>query len=248
MRVILVNGWAAEDEALQSLAASLTECSPWAWHVEVFSLGTLRARGDALANPRGISSYANGLLAELKREPALLIGWSTGGIVALETALCAPALVLGFVGLNTTGRFCATATSLVGTPLPALKLMQRLLPRDPQKVLAGFFEQCAGGKGTAEARAQFVDAAMEKGLDELLYGLKYLEETDLMDLLGELSLPSLVLHSDFDLVIPAASGKELAKRLLASFYVFSHQPHALPVVNSDAVAKVICRFWERHER
>ncbi len=107
--VLLISGWAHGAEAMHPLAEAMAESH----RVTFLSLagpgrqreGTRdkvedrRDRGEVAAS---ISSYARPIALHLDKagEPVCIVGWSTGGIAAIEAAASYPEKVCGLVLLE----------------------------------------------------------------------------------------------------------------------------------------------------
>ncbi len=62
---------------------------------------------------------------------------------------------------------------------------------------------------------------------------------DVRDDLAGLSIPSIVLHGEYDSLFPVSVGRELAHRLDAEFRVVPDAGHALPLTHPDAVLSAV---------
>ena len=85
LAVLLISGWAHGAEAMYPLADVMRDSHP----VSSFSLAELLMQGKGEDSQNGaISAYARAISRHLDEsgEPACIVGWSTGGIVAIEAA------------------------------------------------------------------------------------------------------------------------------------------------------------------
>ena len=81
--VLLISGWAHGEEAFRPVAEAMAGCGPIV-SLSLASLGPLMMWRKAFPLMRGTVSSR----LDLWGEPACVVGWSTGGVVALET--CGP--------------------------------------------------------------------------------------------------------------------------------------------------------------
>ena len=235
------------------LAAELAEAAP----VEVVSLpellrecaGNGEGKITALSDDCGISSYALGLAGRIRAagSPVCLVGWSTGGMVAIETAARFPELLAGIVLMSTTARFCSTDGYSMGVAKAELRAMRLGLRKDPPAVLGDFFRRSALPAEIAERNlASKIESAQTSGIDDLLKGLDYLRTTDLREALRSLALPALVIHGKEDRIIPWTAGDYLARNLDHARAVFLPKAgHALPERYTHDAAAHILQFLEK---
>jgi len=160
-----------------------------------------------------ISAYAGTIVRhlEMSGEPTCIIGWSTGGIAAIEAAAGCPHRIAGLVLLSTTARFCS-AISTNGDPAGqydsgvepgALRAMIRKLRRDPEKVIADFLLQAVFPMSIpADELARRTQNALGPGKDSLVEGLEYLARADLRGVLRSIAAPCLVIHGRQDRIVP----------------------------------------------
>ena len=145
--VLLISGWAHGAEAMSPLTeavrdsyriVSLSLASPGIRSGEMQGAEADAAGPQDAATP--ISAYAKAVVRHLEEidEPSCIIGWSTGGIAAIEAAARCPRKVAGLVLLGTTARFCAETPAIApGTKdygkrranIPAQRTPAQTIPR-----------------------------------------------------------------------------------------------------------------------
>lgn len=183
--------------------------------------------------PRDASRYAVGLHNLLVPFGGRVgvIGWSMGGIVALETARDYPGLLQRLVIISGTARFSAGNDELPGVSASVLRAMAMGLRRTPDNVLAAYYAKVHapqnGSVAEVAARAQDI-SLLDR--DELLQGLDYLQQMDLRVGLNQLRLPVLVVHGREDRIVPWQAGEWLSRALAASHWrCHDGLGHALPI-------------------
>ena len=151
--ILLISGWAHGAESMSPVVEALRDSHP----VTSVSLAELAAQGNgedvsgAEAAAAPISAYAGAVIRRLESfdEPSCVVGWSTGGMVAIEAAAHRPQKVAGLVLLSATARFCAEVPAKdgfsgqyrAGIEPGALRAMIRKLKRSPEEVIADFLLQ-----------------------------------------------------------------------------------------------------------
>lgn len=169
------------------------------------------------------------------RSPVLLLGWSLGGLLALEAAAAQPDAVQGLILINSTARFTVSHDWPHGLPAGELRALGRALRHDVATALHGFFTLCAYHHPLLPT-APLPLPALHKGL-------RHLAETDLRPLLARVSGPVLVLHAREDAVIPIGAGQALAAGLpRARLVVCEGIGHDLPVRAPGRVAAPVREF------
>ena len=242
--VILLSGWGVSADPMRTLAEEIGLDGACA-----LSLRELRERG--ADDPSDTASpYAAGLRRELERGdgPAHVVGWSTGGIVALEASALCPDRFQTLTLLGATPKFCADDDFPHGTPLAALRAMMVGLRRDPESVLTTFAARMAEPLVVKEVETRpFVMSALAQGTDELAKGLKYLRDSDFREHVHALQAPCLVLHGREDRIVPFAAAEWLHNHAPDSQLVeFPEGGHALAAQSTVTVASRIRIFLEAH--
>jgi pimeloyl-[acyl-carrier protein] methyl ester esterase len=182
------------------------------------------------------------------QSPDFVVGWSLGGLLALEEAIARPGEAAGLVLISSTARFTASGDGWPGTPGASLRALRRSLRKDPEDALRRFFGDCAAPHPLSPAEAEArIGAALAMGLDVLDAGLERLRSTDLRARLGEVRAPTFVIHGGEDRVIPPAAAERVAAAIPgAELAIIEGIGHDLPLRRSDLVAARIRSFLENH--
>jgi len=102
-----------------------------------------------------------------------------------------------------------------------------------------------------EAQPEVIDFHVQRAHDmrpeALIEGLRVLiERPSVNDHLGEIKLPTLVIHGELDASIPVAVGEEMAKAIPgAEFVKIPGAGHTTPMEAPDAVNEALARFYQR---
>ena len=162
---------------------------------------------------------------------AVVLGWSLGGMVALELARRQPSLVRALVLVATTPRFVAGDDWEPGMQGAVLEGFARGLAQDYRGTVRNFLTlQTLGDEHAAQSLRhlrQWLGAHGEPDARALATGLDILRSADLRDALARIALPSLVIAGEHDRLTPPAAGRELASRLPAArFELVARAGHA----------------------
>ncbi len=206
-KMIFISGWAHSGSAMAKLAAALGRA-------DALTL----ALSDLDSGAGSCPDYAAGLasrLAGVGGGPVWLVGWSTGGIVALEASLRWPAAVSGLVLISATPRFLSAPDFSGGVPAAELRAMMVGIRQDCEGTIAEFVRRAAYPEILAEAQiGAAVAAACEQGTAGLRRGLEYLRQVDCRELLTKSwPCPCLVLHGAQDRIVPVAAAEWLRAHL-----------------------------------
>jgi pimeloyl-[acyl-carrier protein] methyl ester esterase len=232
--VLLISGWAHGTQAMHPLAEAMAE-SHWVTSLSLADpgvpginvrgkrRGAIQGKGD---DQRGtgdraasISPYARAIALHLDKsaEPACIVGWSTGGIAAIEAAANYPEKVCGLVLLSATARFCSDTGYSAGVAPAVLRAMIRGLKRNPEAVIADFLLQALYPlRIPADELARRTVNALKQGTNSLIDGLEYLGRVDLRDALPAITTPCLIIHGRQDRIVPREAAQFLVSKLPVS--------------------------------
>ena len=157
--VLLISGWAHGTQAMHPLAEAMAEshrvttlslAGPGVSATNVRDRRRGGTKGKTDGHQRGtgegaasMSPYASAIALQLNKSagPSCIVGWSTGGIAAIEAAANYPEKVCGLVLLSATARFCSDTGYSAGVAPAVLRAMIRGLKRSPEAVIADFLQQ-----------------------------------------------------------------------------------------------------------
>jgi len=205
-----ISGWAHDAESMEPLAESF------------------RPEFDVT-----VLSGADVLRAKHLPEAEAVVGWSMGGLVAIEhlRASCKK-LVL----LSSTARFCATESYPCGVAEKNLQRMILQLKRNPNAVLASFYKNVHHPRPAPRTEPDCEE-------NELADGLEYLLRTDLREKVSSIKIPILLIHGKKDLIIPPSASEWLHGHLPdTQLALLENAGHAL---DSAVTAPLINRFLTR---
>lgn len=228
-RLIFISGWATDESCWRSVTRWISG-SLSCGHVKWWECSNGPAKENALFR-----------VLEGEEGGAIIVGWSLGALIALESALLRPERVKGLVLVSGTARMTSEG-NYPGVDTRVLRAMRAKFSRTPRPTLEEFGTQCIGNSIESSTEAdkfvkKFVNTAERLNPEHLAAGLRYLQETDLRTLLPQIKAPVHILHGDCDRVIPVECARYLEKALPNSrLDEVKGGPHALPFTAADRVA------------
>ena len=204
-----------------------------------------RARTARWRGPYSLDDLASDCLALLDAlgiERCVLGGMSMGGFMALRLALRHPERLNAMILID----------SMASAPLsPNEGFFQSLKHSGPlSEAVAQRNADILFGVTTRSQRPELVEAWKTRWRD--LTGpsvywetASWLQREDLSSRLGEISVPTLVIHGEEDIIIPIAAGEEMADGVQnGSFVRVANAGHTANLEDPDAVNAAISDFVE----
>jgi len=226
------------------------------WHEQrayfssMYAVNTPCLPGHGSAPGAPAADWVDRLAAGLPENPAIIVGWSLGGILAIRMALTYPGHVAALVLVATTPCFCCRPDWPFGCADDIFHMFEAGVRESPARTVRHFFNLMLHGDGLSRARVRAIaDAAMEQkhpaGTDGLQEGLALLASEDLRDQLAKLSLPCLVVHGTTDTVVPVAAGTYLADHIAGATFIryagAGHAPFLTRTETFNRKLEVWCR-------
>ncbi|HEX9207895.1 MAG TPA: pimeloyl-ACP methyl ester esterase BioH [Steroidobacteraceae bacterium] len=178
---------------------------------------------------------------------AAVLGWSLGGMVALEIARSRPGDLAALVLVATTPCFLAREDWAGGMDPGVLQGFAAGLAGDYRRTIANFLALQTWGDERASAALRSLRANLsshgEPDARALQAGLEILRAADLREALPTIATPTLVIAGEHDRITPAAAGRELAARLPAARFVeIAKAGHAPFLSHGDEVLRRVQEF------
>ncbi len=187
---------------------------------------------------------AANLIRALDAGPAVLVGNSLGGTVAMATAFAEPGLVRGLVT-------CATSAGPTGPPTPS-ESMQHMMrgAQLPVAQAAAAMMHILFATDFIDEHPDMLDEAVEKRsqgapMIATLGPLQSALTFDPTERLKSLDVPMLVLHGADDLLVLPEHAQLLAESAGAEAILTPNAGHALVVEQSEAVVDALTTFLSR---
>jgi len=186
-------------------------------------------------------------VSTLVPDGAAVLGWSLGGMVALEIARSRPGDLAALVLVATTPCFLVRDGWAGGMKPDVLENFATGLADDYRRTIANFLALQAWGDERASTALRSLRASLLSHGDPvpraLQAGLTMLRETDLRDALPAIATPTLVIAGEHDRITPAVAGRELAARLPAARFVeVARAGHAPFLSHGDEVLRLVEQF------
>lgn len=242
--LVLLHGWAMHGGVFAPLIDALT--ADWTLHI-------VDLPGHGLS-PRGAGRFTLEACARelvLRTPPALWLGWSLGGSLALHAAIDFPGQVRGLVLLASTPSFVRRADWLHGVEAAVFRRFADDLERDWQTTLERFLALEVHGSERAREELRWLRSAVgARGAPEteaLQAGLDILDRCDLRRELTMLDLPTLWLGGSRDRLVPAAALHAAAQlQPGARAEIIAGGGHAPFLGQRDAVLAALGRYVREH--
>ncbi len=227
VRILALGGWATTDDCWKTVQAAWKkrpEAADTVWQSVSWS--------DLLDQPEDLFSQAPDATEKL-----LVVGWSLGGLLALQAVASRSERVAGMVLISSTARMTADG-DYPGADPRAIRAMRLRVMKKPDRVLHDF----AAAALAPETVESFPEIFLQWGhtftSERLRDGLTYLAETDLRDTLEKIEVPVRIVHGTEDRIIPHTSADYLAGRLLHSeLRSVCGAGHLLPVTAAETIAE-----------
>ncbi|MCA9259131.1 MAG: alpha/beta fold hydrolase [Planctomycetales bacterium] len=239
-RIVIVAGWGQTRSTLDLLGRHLKSSdAASSLQIETTSVYELAATCDAATSQREEASdaapslYARTLYDEfLRHGPAIVCGWSMGGMVALEAAHAFPEAVSKLVLIASCASFCrrddAVGVYPWGTPPQSLDEMSQGVAASPERTMALFLRNVYRKSLAAADLDRKVAETVRLRRPLLQHGLQYLLHRDLRGIVPLIRQPTLLLHGKLDRVIPPAAAAYLQERMpQATLQWFEQGTHGL---------------------
>lgn len=245
--LVLVHGWGMSAGVWDELPAALTA------RFEPLALN-LPGHGGAPFAPEqwSLDHWARACLdqaAARGAEQAVWVGWSLGGLVALQAARLAPKRVRALVPVAATPRFTRAADWQVAMPEATLAAFHDGLRADPAGVLERFLALQVRGQADARGLLRRLKAvlAARPAPDPaaLAQGLQLLAEEDLRGPLPDLRPPTLWLFGERDTLVPAAVAERVGLLMPeARVRMIAGAAHAPWLSHGEACAAALNAFLD----
>lgn len=175
--------------------------------------------------------------------PAIVVGESFGGAIALSLALARPELVFALVVLNSFPRFLPQARLRLA--IAAL----RLIPWQTMPLVRRLTAFRLHSRFTHRAEIhRFLELTRDTSRDGYLARLQILREYDVCDRLGELRMPVLFLASERDHLVPSVQqGRFMAQRVReATLRILPGHGHICLIAPNVDLGQIL-HEWHRTE-
>jgi pimeloyl-[acyl-carrier protein] methyl ester esterase len=238
--LVMIHGWGLHGGIWETLLPRLAP------HFRVTVVDLPGHGYSAWQGQAGLPAFAEAVLASVPQRAAWL-GWSLGGLVALQAALMRPERVGSLLLLASTPSF-VRRDGWPSAMLPSLlDAFASDLEADFERTLGRFLAlQVYGSRHAGEVLRQLHEGMLRRGQPAaaaLRAGLGILHDTDLRAACAAITCPALVLAGERDTLVPAAAATAAATLLpQGRLEVIAGAGHAPFLAVPGEIAAVIREF------
>ncbi len=227
--IVLIHGWASSHRIWESVMGRLAAAGYRTWAPDLPGFGDSQGPSNG---PYTIARFAHLVAAFIQAvgitSPAV-VGHSMGGAIALRLALEQPELVDRLVLINPviSGRLRFSLELFLNRPVGqwVLTLSRRLWTLATLGVRAMYLHPWHGSRSAIRRDVEDLTRATPDAALESLYAVAH---TDLSPHLSRVRVPTLILASPFDRIIPPAeaalAARQIPKARLVPLTATGHQP------------------------
>ncbi|GMR20840.1 MAG: pimeloyl-ACP methyl ester esterase BioH [Gammaproteobacteria bacterium] len=225
--LLLLHGWGLHGGIWSPVLAELVKH----YRVTVVDLpGHGRSHHESFGKDATLTDIAK-TVKEVIQGPAVWLGWSMGGMVALAAARQWPDEVRGLILVATTPRFVVTEDWPSAVAADVLQQFGEQLASDYRRALLRFISLQLGAGPRQRLLLKLLRAELFRfpapSAGALESGLELLRQSDLRRQIGAIAQPACVIHGERDRLVPVQAGRYLAQQLAdATSLVIAEAGHA----------------------
>lgn len=244
--VVLIHGWGLHGDIFSSLVEQLAGD----YRVTTVDLPG-HGRSPAPDHQLDLDKTAD-MLAKLIGKPAVWLGWSLGGLIAMTIASRYAEAVNALVLVSATPRFTKSEDWPYAMAPETLEGFAADLAEDYQATLDRFLSlQIGKEKNSRELIRRLRQQVLKHGEPDpvaLAAGLDILRDTDLRLQLAAIKQPALVINGGRDRLTPPAAGEYLANNLANGQYtLFEEAGHAVFLSHEQAFSVRLKEFLHEQQ-
>lgn len=148
--------------------------------------------------------------------PLTIVGWSLGGMLALQLAASQPEKIKKLVLVSSTPRFTSCHTYSAGLSPALVKRLAKKIYQDKWQTQLDFYRLMFASSEyhfMEQFNAALAPLMADIPADTLASGLNYLLHTDLRDILAQIMIPCDIIHGTEDEICPLSAARYLASHL-----------------------------------
>lgn len=234
--LVMLHGWAMHGGVLAPLAEALADrCTMY--------VVDLPGHGYSRESQLPLEPSACAVAIAQTTPPAIWLGWSLGGLVALTGALEKPQHVRGLAMLCATPKFARDEDWPWGSDATLVRQLALDLETDYHATIERFLALEAMGspdpRGELRHLRELAFARGEPDLRVLQEGIRILETRDLRARLPELSQPSVWIAGRRDRLVPPQAMEWSAQQVHGRFVQIEHAGHAPFFTYAGEVAQAL---------
>ena len=206
--LVMLHGWGMQSGVWREFARKLAD------HRQLICLDLPGHGGSDNLSPYTLRRVAEALLNAIPAQTFSLLGWSLGGIIALQMAELCPQRLQALILVAANPKFVQTG-DWPGVQQDVLNQFSAALARDVQSTLQRFLVlQTQGSLQRKQVLAQLksvMAANRQPQVEALRGGLDILKQTDLRSALSRLSCPTTYIYGAEDQLIPVSCAAAVQK-------------------------------------
>ncbi|AJQ28412.1 alpha/beta fold hydrolase [Pelosinus fermentans] len=179
-------------------------------------------------------------ICKQEEEKITLVGWSLGGMLALQLAAEYTAKIARLILLSTTPRFTLCQSYEGGLPGSVVKNLSRKLARNSWETQMEFYHLMFSPM-EKEWHQKFITYIAPHfsniNVSSLQAGLTYLMEQDLRQELAKVNLPCLIIHGMEDKICPPSAAQYLLQHLPQGELRLLHGTGHVPFITQEKYVK-----------
>lgn len=239
-RILFIHGWAMNCAVWDDVILRMQQLYP---EIQFLSVDLPGYGKSAMpAQPYTLETLANSL-AHLLVKDTVVIGWSLGGLVALELTARYPSHISQLVLVAATPRFVAAKDWRHGVEPDLFKMFARNLVMDPAGTIKKFMAIQALGSPNAKQDSRRIQQRVEKqgaaDHEALQAGLNLLLNEDKRQTLYELSVPVTLIAGKNDTLVKKQALFEVAKSAHVKLFILPQAGHAPFISHPDDFIRIL---------
>jgi len=209
----------------------------------------LNLPGHGGADDAPVDDWIETIVQQLPEEPCLLVGWSLGGMLALELMRQFPQRITALALVSATPCFRRKAGWQPGCDDLAFAEFEAAVTSGSARLLNRFFALMLHADGLSRSdyhglAKRAVDREHPTSPAGLSDGLQLLAGLDSRGSTADLPVPTLILHGEQDAIVSVESGRWLAESIAESrIKLFPDCGHAPFLTQPDTFNTTLINWW-----
>jgi len=214
------------------------------------SVRFLNLPGHGGADDVSADGWTETIACMLPAEPCVLVGWSLGGMLALELAQRFPERVAALALVSTTPCFRRRDNWQPGCDEQLFAGFEAAVASGSVRLLNRFFTLMLHGAGLSRSDYNTliklaVDRKCPASAIGLSSGLELLASLDSRQAIADVSVPTLVVHGEQDAIVSTDSGRWLVESMPNShLHLFQNCGHAPFLTQPEIFNRTLINWWK----
>jgi len=243
--LILLHGWGLHGGVWQSILPEL-EKHFHCYTVDMLGHGQSQS-GEETFDLYGMCHALHQLVTEIDSKEIVLLGWSLGGLVAMDYVCHFPSAIKKLVLVCSNASFCKQQDWPNAMDESVLDGFAQQLDQDYKKTVDKFMAlQMFGAddyKNSLKRLKHSVSSRSEPSIKALRNGLHVLKTTDLRAKLGNMRQPVLMITGEHDRLMPYIAAEDMQRLFKnAQSHMIKGAGHAPFISHADLFIKIIKVF------